>query len=216
MWAGLWVELTGGGAEDVLGESAETGGGKLLRCTLTQNRNRGASPSASSPIALQERVWLVGVVPVTCFQARCLLQYWTPQCCGRTDIFHAVRWIGTAKYPLGGRMGRFTGLVPKFRLGRCSEFGSSFTSSGISMVLDSTRAERTFTTFCTSLREMANTKRTGPRLVGSSDKRSRSVSELGRTSRKKMPILSTETGMSMLCQPATLTSSWWTTRSRVS
>ena len=46
--------------------------------------------------------------------------------------------------------------------------------------------------------------------------RSRSVSELGRTSRKKMPILSTETGMSMLCQPATLTSSWWTIRSRVS
>ena len=79
-----------------------------------------------------------------------------------------------------------------------------------------TRADRTLTTFCVSLREMAKMRRVLLRSLGNSGRRSSSESLLGRTSRKNTPILSTEMGMTILCQPATFTKSWWTTKERVS
>ena len=92
----------------------------------------------------------------------------------------------------------------------------SLTWSGSSIVLCRTRAERTLTTFWVSLREMAKTRRVLPRSRGNSGRRSSLESLLGHTSRKNTPILSTEMGMAILCQPATLTNSWWTTNERVS
>ena len=122
-------------------------------------------------------------------------------------MLQSVRWRGIAAYPLAGRGGRTMCLldpplrervvggvapldrgrgreVSKSVLSGLSSFESGFsslTSSGSSMVLCRTRDERTFTTFCVSLREMANTIQVCAREEERAGRESCSASKLGRT-----------------------------------
>ena len=129
--------------------------------TLSLSYTHLKGGSSPSPNASQARVWLVGALPLTCFQAKCLLQNCTPQPWGLTLMFQEVRWRGTAAYQRAGRGGRFT-LGRRFSSFSWSVSGfSSLISSGISILLWRTSANRMLKTFSVSLREMVKTRQTG-------------------------------------------------------